>query len=252
MNNCSNHGNCTGPNECTCEKGFQARADCSKACGQSEELEPRLPDHSTTPPLHNSYVSLHDTVTCEALNNCSNHGSCTGPNECTCEKGFQAGADCSKVSCESLNHCSNHGNCSGPNVCSCHSGFKGLSCSEACGQSEGLEPRLPDHSTTPPLYNSYVSLHDTVTCEALNNCSNHGSCTGPNECTCEKGFQGTNCSEVISEEQGGSWRLSRAALVGVSIGACVLFFVLCQLVIYRCKKRKTRRRSIGTIPQRKG
>ena len=40
-------------------------------------------------------------------------------------------------------------------------------------------------------------LSDTVSCELLNNCSEHGSCTGPNECTCEKGYQGANCSEGI-------------------------------------------------------
>ncbi|KAJ7392614.1 hypothetical protein OS493_010265 [Desmophyllum pertusum] len=152
------------------------------------------------------------------MNNCSNHGNCTGPNECTCEKGFQAEADCSKVSCESLDHCFNHGNCSGPNVCSCHSGFKGLNCSQ-------------------------------VTCEALNNCSNHGSCIGPNECTCEEGFQGTDCSEVLSEEQGGSL-LSRAAVVGLSIGAFVLLLLLLLLLIYCCKKRKLRRYKMRSRPQR--
>ena len=45
-----------------------------------------------------TFYSFHrlDIVSCEAMNNCSNHGNCTGPNECTCEKGFQAEADCSK------------------------------------------------------------------------------------------------------------------------------------------------------------
>ena len=40
-------------------------------------------------------------------------------------------------------------------------------------------------------------LSDSVSCGLLNNSSEHGACTGPNECTCEKGYQGANCSEGI-------------------------------------------------------
>ena len=45
--------------------------------------------------FHISICFFHDTVICEAVNNCSNHGTCAGPNLCSCEKGFH-GADCSK------------------------------------------------------------------------------------------------------------------------------------------------------------
>lgn len=53
---------------------------------------------------------------------------------------------------------------------------------------------------TPPrimIMNTVFFVHGIVTCEAVKNCSNHGACTGPNACTCEKGFHGADCSEGI-------------------------------------------------------
>jgi len=48
------------------------------------------------------------------------------------------------------------------------------------------------------LFNISIRFfHDTVTCEAVKNCSNHGICAGPNLCTCERGFHGADCSEGI-------------------------------------------------------
>lgn len=157
-----------------------------------------------------------------SLNNCSNHGDCTGPNVCTCKEGFQGAADCSKVSCESLNNCSGHGNCSGPNVCTCHSGFKGIACSE-------------------------------VSCYLVNNCSDHGACTGPDECTCEKGFQGEDCSEaVVSEDEGGILKsISTPAIIGISVGMVIVVVTLCAILIFYCKRRRMRERRSRPRPQRK-
>ena len=35
---------------------------------------------------------------------------------------------------------------------------------------------------------------NTVNCKLVNNCSNHGTCTGPNQCTCEETHQSPDCS----------------------------------------------------------
>ena len=35
---------------------------------------------------------------------------------------------------------------------------------------------------------------NTVNCKLVNNCSNHGTCTGPNQCTCEETRQSPDCS----------------------------------------------------------
>ena len=51
---------------------------------------------------------------------------------------------------------------------------------------------------TLPSFISNISIcffHDIVICEAVKNCSNHGTCAGPNLCTCERGFHGADCSE---------------------------------------------------------
>jgi len=109
-----------------------------------------------------------------------------------------------------VNHCSGHGVCSGPNVCTCHSGYKGINCSESilapnislyifCYLSVALFVTTFDrawHDLTLNQVNFLLFLVLTVSCESLNNCSNYGACTGPNECTCEIGFQGReDCSK---------------------------------------------------------
>ncbi|XP_078355806.1 uncharacterized protein LOC144640574 [Oculina patagonica] len=221
VSNCSGHGNCTGPNSCVCESGFKSVGCAQVSCELMNHCSRR--GVCTGPNVctcHSGFKGNNCTeVSCEALNDCSNHGNCTGPNECTCDGGFRGGADCSEVSCESLDYCSYNGDCTGPNVCSCHSGFKGLNCSE-------------------------------VTCEAFNNCSNHGACVGPNICICEKGFQGADCSEV-EEQKGSVMELSKAGVVGISIGSFVLGLILCLLVVYLFLKKTSRGNSLRGRPRRK-
>lgn len=211
MSNCSEHGNCTGPNSCTCENGYKSTGCSQVTCELVNYCSDRGvcsgPNICT---CDSGYKGVNcSQVSCEALNDCSSQGNCTGPNICTCEKGFRGGPDCSKVSCELLNHCSNHGNCSGPNVCSCHDGFKGMSCSE-------------------------------VTCQTLNNCSNHGLCVGPNECTCARGYHGADCSEEPSEVEG-KRSLALGKSVGISTGIFMMVLVLSLTLLYWYMKRKIRR-----------
>ena len=78
----------------------------------------------------------------------------------------------------------------------------------------------PDMSGSFPNCNhcNELLLSYTVSCELLNNCSEHGACTGPNECTCEKGYQGANCSEGIENCSMKNFVAIRAEVMAVSLG----------------------------------
>ncbi|CAD5123389.1 DgyrCDS11743 [Dimorphilus gyrociliatus] len=60
-------------------------------------------------------------------------------------------------------NCFKRGTCS-RGVCHCHSGWEGTYCTK-------------------------------FTCKQIENCSNHGSCTGPNECKCNPGWHGPTCGQ---------------------------------------------------------
>ena len=110
------------------------------------------------------------------------------------------------VTCEAVNNCSKHGSCIEVNTCDCDSGFKGsLDC------STGLFPTsVCSVLLSLPLFCKIISLHHvlpllslyshfstviTVSCEEVNSCSGRGNCTGPNVCTCEDGYKSVGCSQ---------------------------------------------------------
>ncbi len=68
--------------------------------------------------------------TCAGVNDCSGNGTCTAPDTCKCESGWE-GADCSTFNCSGVNNCSANGTCIGANTCDCNKGFAGADCSVA-------------------------------------------------------------------------------------------------------------------------
>ncbi|XP_060552449.1 delta-like protein B [Ruditapes philippinarum] len=98
------------------------------------------------------------------------HGYCDRPYECKCRSGWE-GPLCSK--CIKYPGCSN-GNCSKPWECKCFEGWGGLFCT--------LDLNYCTHHT--PCQNGGV-------------CQNSGS--GGYDCTCPKGYSGTNCEREIDD-----------------------------------------------------
>lgn len=56
---------------------------------------------------------------------------------------------------------------------------------------------------------------------------------------------------LVEEQDEGFVGLSKAAVVGISVGSVVLGLVFCLLLIFCCRKRKSRRPSLRRRPQRK-
>ncbi|XP_078577832.1 uncharacterized protein LOC144862872 [Branchiostoma floridae x Branchiostoma japonicum] len=129
---------------------------------------------------------------------CSEHGTCTGANYCTCSNGWRGptcadrcppgymGANC-VATCPAGKHgqdcledcrCQHGATCRGTDgFCNCTAGWRGEHCDVPCpGGTAGLD------------------------CELQCNCSQHGTCnpfTG--DCLCDAGYHGALCESECSE-----------------------------------------------------
>ncbi len=72
-----------------------------------------------------------DQPSCSQVNDCSDHGSCVGPQVCNCTDGWTTALDCSVPACDQVNNCGGNGQCVSPQVCECAPGFAGQEC-ELC------------------------------------------------------------------------------------------------------------------------
>lgn len=98
---CYNNGTCIAPDTCICAEGFTG-VDCSipscdQQCSRSKDEEGTLSS--------NGFLVFTKGT-----------GNCTGPNICTCEKGWE-GEDCSVPIC--AQECANDGQCVMPDTCEC-------------------------------------------------------------------------------------------------------------------------------------
>jgi hypothetical protein len=207
---CSGNGQCVGHDRCKCDKGYKSK-DCSLttvSCWGIDEL------NSTVCSGHGK-CNETDKCTCydgysgsdcsesicygESQNVCSGHGTCTGTDNCVCNNGYY-GDKCDKtmsvcfgINVNNAKVCNGHGNCTGTDECSCNSGYVGEDCAyPVCyGLSENECQCTPDISTEEcsNVCNGYIKNY-------VSPCSNHGKCVHPDECQCNDGYIGSNCSIV--------------------------------------------------------
>jgi len=166
---CGGAGNCTADDVCICEKfhkGDQCEISCADGVNYSGE---------------SCEVTMCSGLKSFDINVCSGHGTCVGPQNCSCTAGYY-GSDCSNYDCYGIlksnaTVCSGHGACSSPDTCVCSTGW---------------------------VHNTSISRDDCpqYTCggrlpSVSGACANGGDCIGLDQCTgCDLPFFGDNCREA--------------------------------------------------------
>jgi len=94
---------------------------------------------------------------------------------------------------EVLDGCYNNGTCIAPDTCRCAPGWEGHDCSiPICEQS------VKDIVTGWGMNSTQVVKPNGQVIDLMyRECPNNGNCTRPNECTCEKGWEGPDCKIPI-------------------------------------------------------
>eukprot|EP00299_Pterocystis_sp_00344_P019772 c9779_g1_i1.p1 GENE.c9779_g1_i1~~c9779_g1_i1.p1 ORF type:complete len:1455 (-),score=449.10 c9779_g1_i1:19-4383(-) len=150
LHNCSAHGVCVSPGNCSCEIGWVGEGCQAKSCrseplriafGVIECSNGQTIDHSCAVTCDDGYrVKGPQTVTCDngmwadlgecvpvCTDDCNHHGNCVHPGTCVCDPGFKGDA-CHLPDCPALNQCNHHGICVSNNVCLCDREWDGPAC----------------------------------------------------------------------------------------------------------------------------
>ncbi|KAM0736175.1 Epidermal growth factor-like protein [Formica fusca] len=170
------YGTCTAPNVCTCDKGYSLKtpSTCEPICSEACVMGTCVAPESCS--CFEGYGLLENSKhICEPVceKACLN-GRCTAPSVCTCNEGFQlSGDESTKHVCEPYCEisCEPFGVCTAPNVCTCIEGY-----------------RLVDKTQTKKTSISYFA--DNSVCEPIcdTECIN-GFCSAPDTCSCNTGYQ---------------------------------------------------------------
>lgn len=112
-------------------------------------------------------------------------GQCTGPNICSCERGWRAEEGVCMPVC--TYQCQENAYCFSPEVCVCKLGYDEVNgecrpiCPDGCRNGECVAPRVCR------CWPGFV-LNDRKECVAAceGGCT-HGVCTAPGVCTCHEG-----------------------------------------------------------------
>jgi hypothetical protein len=155
---CSGHGNCTASDTCICESGYY---------GYKCQYEPTLGD------------------LCDFGHECAPHETCLGVN-CACFPEYQTSC-IDKITSYTAPSCSSDF-CTNPNYCE-HYNY--------------CDYTLCDCSCSGPPYDYFGQLCKVYECYDYHKdhflvCNNKGTCVGPNNCTCDTGYIGDDCSIPIS------------------------------------------------------
>lgn len=128
---------------------------CEQTCGNGGKFKPSRAGGDT------------DLMMLSYVDALSPKGDCTGPNFCTCQRGY-TGYDCRTPVCEQS--CSNGGWCVAPNSCQCPPGYSGFDCSvPVCHQGFFVPfhemPGWMIDSTTKSHWLEYQPCNFTSWCE---------------------------------------------------------------------------------------
>src|SRR5688572_22679733 len=113
---------------------------------------------------------------------CGDHGQCVEDTGCVCSSGY-SGSRCEIAPCGG--GCK-HGKCQ-DSICYCSQGFTGSHCQMVLCDCSGH--RCNPKDGTCRCRDGYSGSQ----CEVQlcpNGCGEHGSCTGPSQCTCMEGWSG--------------------------------------------------------------
>ncbi|EFC36088.1 predicted protein [Naegleria gruberi] len=141
---------------------------------------------------------------------CSSLGTCSSPNNCTCQSGYY-GVVCQDFYCygnlfNSSSVCSGHGSCQSSNNCTCKSGYYGANCDShfcygnlfntskvcsgkgVCNSPNNCTCRSGYYGSNCELFECFGNLYNST-----HVCSNRGSCLSPQNCSCQSGYYGEEC-----------------------------------------------------------
>ena len=145
------------------------------------------------------------TLPGEGIFECFNRGSCIGPDVCTCRDGY-SGYACKTALCRHKQKngrvvgCLNHGDCVARDTCVCPQVPSVLWTKHPLAVG-GLTGYTGSDCSIPVCIQGYYD----PTCEGdlaiggegCYRCPNGGYCTGPDECSCAKGWTGFSCEVPV-------------------------------------------------------
>jgi len=228
---CSYRGNCSAQHTCTCSTGYTGQkcetpicygvvaTDTVQVCGGGKGIctsrdTCACKSYEFTGPqctLPGCYgKNASDSLICGSI------GNCTAVDTCQCPSGIgYLNSRCEPTTCfgQSFdNVCNGHGECRERDVCICSSGWTGYDCNIAicdgitsnlttvCSSNENVTRGVcvaPETCTcTPGSYTGQFCQHSicwNVAGDSPIVCSGHGSCSAPNQCACDTGYEGINC-----------------------------------------------------------
>ena len=131
--------------------------------------------------------------------------------------------------------CSNGGTCSNPNVCTCASGWSGSICTTR--KWSVCVRRLNRWSSVYFWYCRVKYQKQFLVCLAVCSptCANSGTCTSPNTCACATGWSGATCTTRMQQSLSSrcfSDLFGMLTLFQLSVHLCVRMAALAQVPVF--------------------
>lgn len=199
------HGNCTEPNNCTCDTQWEG-SDCGTpicenvcqngglcvvpdVCSCIDSWFGDICQNKTVCP------NITQPITCFGFfptntSVCGGFGTCIELDVCVCDI-LHSGTTCYIPLC-TQHPCSVHGNCTDVNTCTCDDYFTGDQCDIPLCENCVNGNCITGMSNTCDCDVGYENENCTQSI-CTSGCEN-GVCTSPDICTCFSGFDGFNCS----------------------------------------------------------